>query len=121
MTISTIIYLSEVLSKLSDQLFVLSIIWLIFVSVLGFMSLMIFYDGYASDGEEQYFCIVKKIFKTVPAVFLIFFATAFMPTKSTMYMMAASKYLSESDVPEQVKEIIGLELKHYIKKLKEEE
>lgn len=109
------------LASLADHLRLMSAL-MIFLSGGCATILMI---GYlVSSGEKEQEIIVSMITSAKRIVYLPILAlliTIFIPGETTMYMMMGSSYLSNSQIPSQVSEILNLKLADVIKNLKKEE
>ncbi len=75
-------------------------------------------DGYSEKLHDHVNNLVKRLIKKWWVISLLLIINIFTPSKTTMYLMLGAKYLSDSNIPSQVSEILNLELKDILDDLK---
>lgn len=119
MSLSALLYLTELLSNINGTLRVIIAIYVVACVIAGFFW-CISNDGYSHSAHETSDKIIKSFFKKSWIVIICLAIQIIIPSKTTMYMMLASNYLSNSNIPSQVNEILTLKLSDIIKDLKKE-
>jgi len=115
MTLSTALYMVDVLHQLEETLSFIGIsgIILLIVAAVGKIICM----GKYIDDDGDYGRAWDKVLKIWPTV--VFFAvfSCFFPQKHTMYMMLGASYLKDSNLPSKVSQALELKLDDYIHEL----
>lgn len=123
MKITLILYLTDVLVKLHDVLVFFVGASLLITLVVGFVTAISSTD-HDSDEENSLHQSVKKILKRIERkwylILITILLTILIPTKSTVYAMLGANYLSNSDLPVKVHQLVELKLDDVIKQLKKD-
>lgn len=117
MNLTSMLYLTELVSNIDGVLRLVIGIYLIICLITGFCWL-ISNDGYSDEHHEQANRILKVLLNKS---WIIVIATAIqvaIPSKTTIYMMLGSNYLSNTNIPAQVTEILNMKLSGIIKDMK---
>jgi hypothetical protein len=119
MSLTLLLYLTEVINNINKVLgfaLVLYFISLVIFTIINTMSRII------GDDEVNNFTmpLIKKWLSKAWMMIILLFISLFIPTQKTMYMMLGSSYLSNSNIPNQVSEILNLKLNDVLKELKKE-
>jgi hypothetical protein len=121
MTITTWLYLINIVENINIICGFFFAVLLIFIFVM--LITAFFYIDYdiKNSTSIDYLIKLKSIFKLLPYMMLIIGINIIIPDKNTMYMMLGSSYLSRSDVPKKVAEIINYKLEDILTKLKSDD
>lgn len=119
MSLSALLYLTELLSNINGTLKIIIAIYVVSCVIVGFFW-CISNDGYSEEAHQASDQIIKSFFKKSWILIICLTIQVMIPSKTTMYMMLASNYLSNSNIPSQVNEILTLKLSDIIKDLKKE-
>lgn len=117
MSLTLLLYLVEVAHSIDC---LLGFFTVIYVLMLGFLSIGWFVtnDGYEQDKHEIFGSILKKVSKKSWIFIICVCLQIIIPTKTAMYMMLGSSYLTDSNIPSQVSEILNLKLNNILTDLK---
>jgi hypothetical protein len=119
MKITLLLYLIEMISHVDILLGCITIIGVI-CTALGIFLWCITNDGYSKDGHEQAERFLKFLLSKAWIFIITLVIQIFIPTKTTMYLMLGTNYLSDSTIPAKVGEILNLKLEDVLKQLKKE-
>lgn len=119
MTLSLLLYLTEIIHNI-DLVFGVITTLVILSSFAGVFFWCATNDGYHDKGHAQAYQFLMYLLKKSWILIIVIFIQIFIPTKTTMYMMLGSKYLSDSNIPAQVSEILQIKLNDVLKKIKKE-
>lgn len=86
--LSWFIYLADVLEKLGDLFFGLSVIGFILLAIWGFLFLPMTAEGASRDTWKTYWFAGKIL---IPVTLLLSVAATLIPSSTTMYAIAASE------------------------------
>lgn len=117
MSLTLLLYLVEISHSIDCLLGFFTVIYIL---MIGFLSLGWFVsnDGYNEDKNELFGSILKKVSKKSWIFIICLFLQIIIPTKTAMYMMLGSGYLTDSNIPSQVSEILNLKLNNILTDLK---
>lgn len=119
MTLSFLLYLTEIIHNIDCILGIIS--GIAFMTCFGGIFFWcVTNDGYHDKGHAQAYKFLMYLLKKSWIFIIVIFMQIFIPTKTTMYMMLGSKYLSDSNIPAQVSEILNIKLNDVLKQLKKE-
>jgi hypothetical protein len=100
------LYITDFFSNINDFC---GITWFVYIFVLGLFMVV---WGTSDDDEtmELMSKFIKKMlrFSWIPILFI--FISVFIPSQRTMYLMIGSTYLSKSDLPSKVSQVLELKL-----------
>lgn len=117
MSLTLLIYLIslfESLKNVTASIIIGSGVFTLIIIVIWCMS----NDGYSEKLHDHVNNLVKRLIKKWWVISLLLIINIFTPSKTTMYLMLGAKYLSDSNIPSQVSEILNLELKDILDDLK---
>lgn len=117
MSLTVLLYLVEVIHSIDCLLSIFTFIYIVILGVSSF-GWFVSNDGYNEDKLELFGSILKKVSKKSWIFIICLFLQIIIPTKTAMYMMLGSSYLTDSNIPAQVSEILNLKLNDVLKDLK---
>jgi hypothetical protein len=117
MTLTQIIYLTQLVENVSNVFGCAMTFYLLSLGLLG----MFYCIGGSINDEPNPILgnIINKLYKKLWLFILILITSIFVPTKQTMYLMMGSSYLSQSNLPTKVSEILNLKLDDVLKTLRD--
>lgn len=117
MSLTLLLYIVEILNSLDC---LLGFVIVVYTLTMGFLLFGWFVtnDGYDKDKHEFIGAILKKVSDKSWIFIICLVLQIIIPTKTTMYMMLGSSYLTDSNIPSQVSEILNLKLNDILTHLK---
>lgn len=114
MSLTLILYLTDIFNNLSCAIFILIILY------FGILlcTFVAWENSYSADEEAK--SRFNKVAKNGWVVIVLIFFCSIIPSKSTMYLMMGSSYLSSSNLPSKVSQALELKLDDVIKDLTKE-
>jgi hypothetical protein len=120
MNLTFALYLTDVLSAI-DAIFGFIFVFALITFIGLFIAFIATRGDYRKDEDDLPVIIFKKIYSKLWVVILCFIPLVIIPTKTTMYLMLGSSYLSQSNIPNKVSEALNLKLNNIIDDLKKKD
>lgn len=118
MTLTTALYLTDILENLTNCLtaLFLSLFFLFIFCCAAYLICLDEWNDQSNIYKPIYLRIVKKSWVLIPLLIL----TIPIPSKKTMYLMLGAHYLQETNLPKKVTQALELKLDEYIEELTKE-
>jgi hypothetical protein len=117
MTLSSVLYLTDVISSIDNVLGTIQFIYMLSIVVCLFIYIMSsFIENEPSEMAKK---ILTLLYKKLWLFLIILSVQVLIPTKQTMYLMLGANYLQQSNLPGKVSEVLELKLDDIIKQLKD--
>lgn len=116
MTITWMLYLTNVVSNIDN---ILGLVFVAYLIIIGFVTFVCSveneWDADKFSPAKLFKWLTGKLWAVVIGVILL----AITPSKQTMYLMLGANYLESSDLPVKVSEALNLKLDDVLKELKD--
>lgn len=117
MNLTLALYLTDVLISINNIFGFIFIIFMVFTITLS-IAFMATRDNYSQEENDIPLSLFKEIYKKLWVIILCIIPILLIPSKTTMYLMLGSSYLSQTNIPSQVSETLNLKLTDIIEELK---
>lgn len=120
MTLTSCLYLVEVISNINDIIGIL-----LLISIVGILVPIIVWGmSFILDEHhlrDSIYKVFKLHYKKAWILIILIALNVIIPTKKTMYLMLGTNYLSQSGIPTKVSQALELKLDDIIQELKPKE
>ena len=117
MNLTLALYLTDVLISINNIFGFIFIIFMVFTITLS-IAFMATRDNYSQEENDIPLSLFKEIYKKLWVIILCIIPILLIPSKTTMYLMLGSNYLSQTNIPSKVSEALNLKLTDIIEELK---